>query len=34
MNELQGIKAMRLFLLQYCERAGNAMETLMADVSL
>lgn len=34
MKELEAFKAMGLFLSQYYERAGNDMETLMADISI
>lgn len=34
MNEKQAFLAMRYFLEQYYQRAGNDMETLIADLTL
>lgn len=34
MNEKMAFKAMGFFLAQYYQRAGNDMETLIADISL
>jgi hypothetical protein len=34
LTEKQAFEAMRLFLKQFYERAGNEMETLLADITV